>query len=103
MTLCRVDGDDLLIGIRLTSGAAHDALAGIWTDDTGRRWLSARVRAAPERGRANAALLALIADRLGVPAGTISLESGGVSRLKRLRIGGAAHAADRLSAAIGNG
>ncbi|MET0248969.1 MAG: DUF167 family protein [Sphingobium sp.] len=103
MTVWRVDGDDLLIGIRLTPGAAIDAVGGVWADDMGRHWLSARVRAAPEQSRANAALVALIADRLDWPTRMISLESGAVSRLKRLRIGGAAHVADRLSVAIGNG
>ena len=101
MTLWRADGDDLLFGVRLTPGAVHDAIGGRWTDGQGQSWLTARVRAVPERGKANAALIALIADRLGWPAGMISLESGEVSRLKRLRISGASRAGDRLSAAIG--
>lgn len=101
MTFWRVDGDDLLIGVRLTPGATRDAIGGLWADEKGRDWLCARVRAVPEKGRANAALIALIADRLDWRARTISLESGDVSRLKRMRIGGAAQAADRLSAVIG--
>jgi len=100
VTLWRIDGDDLLIGIRLTPGAARDAIGGIWTDEKGQHWLCARVRAVPERGRANSALVKLLADRLDWPGGTISLESGDTSRLKRLRIGNAAHAVDRLSVAI---
>lgn len=100
MTVWRVDGDDLLVNIRLTPGAAHDAIGGSWTDDKGKFWLTARVRAVPERGKANMALIALLANRLDWPRRMISLESGDISRLKRLRIGGAAQAADRVSAVI---
>ncbi|MDI1295175.1 MAG: DUF167 family protein, partial [bacterium] len=65
-------------------------------------WLSARVRAVPEKGRANGALIALLAKRLDWPKGAISLESGDSNRLKRLRIrgGGQGPALDRLSAII---
>ncbi len=92
MSVWSRDGADLILAVRLTPGAAQDAVGGMWTDEKGAHWLSARVRAVPEKGRANAALLALIAKRLDRPKGAISLESGDTHRLKRLRIKGGAQA-----------
>lgn len=83
-------GDDLLLSVRLTPGAAKDGIGGVWTDAKGARWLSARVRAVPEKGRANDALIALLGKHLGLPKGAILLESGDSNRLKRLRIRGGA-------------
>lgn len=82
----RIDGADLLLSVRLTPGAAKDDVGGLFSDARGDAWLSARVRAVPEKGRANAALIEVMAKRLGVAKGAISLESGDTNRLKRLRI-----------------
>ena len=81
-------GDDLLLSVRLTPGASGDQVGGVWTDERGARWLSARVRAVPEKGRANDAIIALLGKWLGWPKGAILLESGGTNRLKRLQIMG---------------
>lgn len=91
--------DDLLLSVRLTPGAARESVGGLWTDEKGAHWLCARVRTVPEKGRANAALIALLAGTLDMPRGAISLESGDTNRLKRLRIkgGGEALAWTRLS------
>lgn len=93
-------GDDLLLSVRLTPGSAKEDIGGGWTDAHGAHWLSARVRAVPEKGKANAALIALLAKRLDWPRGAILLESGDTNRLKRLRIQGGAQALDRLAAII---
>jgi uncharacterized protein (TIGR00251 family) len=100
VTCWRQDGDDLLLSIRLTPGAARDQIGGRWTDEKDAHWLTARVRAVPEKGRANVALIALIAKTLDWPARAISLESGDTNRLKRLRIKGGAAAAQRIVAII---
>ena len=96
MTGWRVDGDDLLLSVRLKPGAARDGIGGLWTDADGVQWLTARVCAVPEKGRANAALIALLAEWLACAKGAISLEWGESNRLKRLRISGGA----RLAAAL---
>lgn len=84
----------------MTPGAAKDAIGGGWTDAQGARWLIARMRAVPEKGRANDALIALLAKRLDWPRSAILLESGDTNRLKRLRIIGGGAAAARLTALI---
>ena len=102
MTVWVQDGDDLLLSIRLTPGAAKDEVGGVWTDAKGAQWLGARVRAVPEKGKATAALIALLGKRLDWPRSAISLESGDTNRLKRLRIkgGGQVLSLTRLCAII---
>lgn len=50
--------------------------------------LKARVRAIPDKGKANSALEKLIAKWLRVPASSVRLASGSKSRLKTLEIHG---------------
>lgn len=100
MSIWRQDGNDLLLSVRLTPGAAREGISGRWTDAQGAQWLGARVRAVAEKGRANAALIALLAKGLDWPRSAISLESGDSNRLKRLRIKGGADALARLAAII---
>lgn len=100
MSVWKQEGEDLLLSIRLTPGAAREDVGGRWGDEKGADWLGARVRAVPEKGRANSALIALVARVLDWPRSAISLESGEGNRLKRLRIKGGGQALERLSAII---
>lgn len=68
------------LAVRVTPGARSEAL-----DIAGGR-LVARVRAKPEDGKANAAVLALIAKALGVAASRVTLLRGATSREKLFRI-----------------
>ena len=45
------------------------------------------MRAAPEKGAANAALEALLAERLGVPKGEVRVSGGAKARLKTVVVG----------------
>lgn len=89
----RLDGDDLMLAIRLTPRSAKEGVGGLWRDGSGAVWLQAQVRAVPEKGKANEALIRLLAKRLHVPAKDIVVDSGGGSRLKRLRLIGRAQGA----------
>ena len=55
--------------------------------------LKVRVAAPPEQGRANDALVKLLAEAFGVAAGSVELVGGTTSRQKRFRISGVDHAA----------
>jgi len=60
--------------------------------------LKARVRALPQGGEANAALIRLLAKTLHIPANAIELESGATGRAKTLSLhGNAEHLAATLS------
>lgn len=45
----RMDGGELLLSVRLTPGAAKEAIGSCWTDEKGAVWLGVSVRAVPER------------------------------------------------------
>lgn len=50
--------------------------------------LRLRVAAVPDKGKANAAVIALLAKALGVPKSAIAVTSGETARLKTVRIAG---------------
>jgi uncharacterized protein YggU (UPF0235/DUF167 family) len=76
------------ISVRLTPGAAHDRLDGWDSDPEGRPVLKARVRARPIEGRANDALVRMVANALGLSRSAVCLHQGDRSRIKRLEITG---------------
>ena len=80
--------DHLRLTVRLTPNGGRDALDGIEADSAGEAHLKARVTAVPEKGKANKALILLIAGSLGIPKSSVSLVSGDTARKKILRIEG---------------
>jgi len=74
--------------LRLTPKGGRDALEGTETLSDGRVVIKARVRAAPEDGRANAALIALLAKALACPKSAVSIVSGETSRAKKIFVAG---------------
>ncbi|WP_274611794.1 DUF167 family protein [Roseibium polysiphoniae] len=91
-------GDGLMLTVRLTPKAARDTLDRIEVLADGRAALKAYVRAVPEKGGANAALVKLISKTLKLPKSAVSLETGATARLKTLRLeGNAAELSGRLT------
>jgi len=56
--------------------------------DDGSAVLRMRVKAVPDKGKANAAVIALLAKALGVPKSAMTLVSGDTARLKTIQIEG---------------
>lgn len=75
--------DEVVLRVHVQPGTGRSALVGKHGDA-----VKARVAAPPVEGRANAALLALLAHDLGVKEDQLSLVSGESSRSKRVRITG---------------
>lgn len=71
------------IVIKLTPKSHRNEIVG-WEGDE----LKVRVRAVPEKGKANEALLSLLAESLDVPQSCLTLLSGATSRHKRVLIKG---------------
>jgi uncharacterized protein len=69
--------------VRVSPGAARTELAGRHGD----AW-KVRVSATPERGRANDAVVGLIAERLRLPRTAVSVVSGRTSRDKIVELRG---------------
>lgn len=80
-----IDGH-LRLSVRLTPNGGRDALEKIEASSEGDMVLKARVSAVPENGKANKALIALLAKSLRIPKTSISLISGDTARKKILRI-----------------
>lgn len=79
-------GDHARLTVRLTPNGGRDAIDGFETAADGEEHLKVRVRAVPEKGKANQALIAFLAKALGVAKNRISLLSGDTQRKKILRI-----------------
>ena len=76
-----------MLYVRLTPKSSTARIAGV-EDHGGKPVLKAYVTTPPEDGKANAALLALVADWLGVPKSSVSMASGQKSRLKSVAVEG---------------
>lgn len=84
------------IAVRLTPRGGRDAIEG-WQGDV----LRARVSAPAEGGKANEALLRLLAGRLGVPRSHLALAGGAQSRNKLVEVRGVDAAAVRARLGFG--
>lgn len=71
------------LSVKVSPGASRNRIQG-WLDDV----LKLQVTAAPERGKANAAVQALIAERLGLPRAAVRIVAGHGSRRKIVEIDG---------------
>jgi uncharacterized protein len=93
----RVTGDLISFQVRLTPKGGRDAVDGWAQASDGTFHLKARVRTVPEDGKANAALVALLAETLDAPKSAVRIASGATGRMKRIEITGeAASLAARL-------
>ena len=89
----------LRLAVRLQPGARKAGLGGPVTLADGGVALSARVTAAPEGGKANAALIALLAKTWRLPKGSFEIVAGRSTRNKALLIAGdTAHLEAKLKA-----
>ncbi|MBB3570498.1 DUF167 domain-containing protein [Rhizobium sp. BK491] len=80
--------DHVRLSVRLTPNGGRDAIDGLETVSDGECYLKARVSVAPEKGKANKALIALLSKSLGIPKSTLIIISGDTARKKILRIEG---------------
>lgn len=93
----RVEPDGLRLRVRLTPKASRDAIGRLERLADGNEVLIVHVRALPAEGAANAALCRLLADVLDVAKSKVEVVAGHTSRVKTVRIAGAAEtAAERL-------
>ena len=87
-----------VLTVKVAPGARKDEVQG-WMGDT----LKLRVAAPPEKGRANAAVVALLARTLSTSRDRIVIVAGAGSRRKRVRIEGLSpeELRKRIGAALG--
>jgi len=76
------------VSVRLTPKAGAERLGGVVADAAGRPALKAWVAAPPEDGKANAALLRLLARRCRLPPSAFSVVAGHTRRGKLVAVAG---------------
>ena len=76
-----IDGNAIVLRVKAVPGASRDAIAGPLGDR-----LKVRVAAPPEGGRANEAIVRLLAEALGVPIAAIAIVQGHAAPLKVVRV-----------------
>jgi uncharacterized protein (TIGR00251 family) len=84
----RSESGAIVLMVRLTPRASRDGVDGIGSLSDGRDVVLARVRAIPEKGGANDALIKVIAEAFGVAKSTVEIAGGAAARLKQVRISG---------------
>ena len=80
--------DAVLLKVRAAPRASRDRIVGLHDDA-----VKIAVSAAPEKGKANDAIVRVLARALRLPRSRVSLESGATSRDKWLRVEGIAEEA----------
>ena len=82
------DAGGVRLAVKVTPRAARSAVQGVEVDARGQAYLAVRVTAAPDAGKANAALIKLLAKRWRLPASAVRLVSGATARRKVLYVEG---------------
>lgn len=80
--------DGLRVPVRLTPKASRDRIDGVVAEADGTLVLKAAVTAVPEDGKANAALIKLLAKAWRVPKSAITIVAGATDRRKILHLSG---------------
>jgi len=92
----RTGKDGLTLFIRLTPKAAKDTITGVAQAADGKVHLNVRVRAVPEDGKANRALIRFLAREMKVSPGAFKLVTGATARFKQVHVTGNCIALARL-------
>jgi uncharacterized protein (TIGR00251 family) len=89
--------DGLVVNVKVTPRARHDGIEPPGADQS----LRVRVTAPAADGKANAAVLALLAAAWDVPRSALSIAAGAASRRKRIHVRGEPEALRRRLAGAG--
>ena len=80
--------DGIRVTLRVTPRASRNRIGGVRLDAAGRPHLMVRVNAPPEGGKANAAVVKLLAKAWGVPPSRLSVVAGAGGRRKIVHVAG---------------
>ncbi len=80
--------EGLRVALKVAPKAARAGLAGVEADAAGRAVLKVRVTEAPEGGKANAAVVKLLAKAWKLPKGALKITAGAKDRRKTLLVDG---------------
>ncbi|EJF83700.1 DUF167 domain-containing protein [Bartonella rattimassiliensis] len=80
----QVDKNGVVLFIYLIPKSSVDKIIGIECRDGEKRYLIIHLRAVPEDGKANKALIKFLAKQWKIPSSSITLKNGTTSRYKQL-------------------
>ena len=80
--------EGILLRVRLSPNSSCCYCGGIWVNAEGTEYLKASVTEVPEKGKANAALVKLLAKQFKVAKSAVDLISGETDRCKKLVVSG---------------
>ena len=86
MSFIKENLDGVEIHIRATPNAKVEKIDGVETRDDGNQYLKVKIRAIPEDGAANDAIIKIIAKALKIPKSDIELKNGQKGRTKCLLV-----------------
>ena len=86
----RMDKSTIVLFLRVTPNAGRNEIAGVEIRDDDRAVLRIRVNAVADKGKANKAVVALLAKNLHLPKSAFSIISGQTARIKTVAIKGEA-------------
>lgn len=99
----RATADGVTVSVRVVPRAGRDRIEGIAAEADGGAALKLAVTAPPEDGKANDAVIALLAKAWRLPKGSFRVVRGATARRKLLHVAGdPAALMDRLAAATGH-
>ena len=84
----RTSAQGISIALRVTPRGGRDDIDGVEILADGRSVLKVRVRAVADGGEANRAVMALLAEALGVPKARVKILTGTTSRHKLVAVDG---------------
>ena len=90
--LFRAHASGLAIAVRVTPGASRAGIDGVATEADGAEVMKVRVTAPPADGKANDAVIKLLAKEWRLPKSTFTIASGASQRRKTIIIQGDARA-----------
>ena len=78
----KIEGGKRLLYIKVSPNASREKVVGEVVDTDGKVWLSVRVTQPAEGGKANGALIKMLAKELGVAQKSLTIIKGETSRFK---------------------
>lgn len=97
-----IDTLGVRVSVRVIPKSSADRIDGLYEAADGKVSLKLRVRAQPEKGKANTAVIKVLANALGVAKSDVTLTSGAKDRNKVLHVSGAPDLlSERIDALIG--
>jgi len=84
----RLATDGVKFSVRVTPKASRNEISGLYRAGNGEMSLAVKVSAAPDKGRANEAVIEVLADALALPRSRVQIVTGATSRNKLVHVSG---------------